>query len=212
MDLFPKTRAAKVRMAILVLVFVLSPLFIRLDRVLWFQLSEKQEGDILFQSLPHSELADAIEGITHSELSHCGILLKRDGKWLVAEASAPCRYTELNEWIMHGRGFRVASYRLKGGLPGGVGALKAQIALFIGKGYDITFEEDDRAIYCSELIDKAYARAYSVHLAEWEALGELDWKPHEDFIRKLERTRLPLDRRMITPVQLSRSSMLEKVY
>lgn len=43
-----------------------------------------QEGDILFQPLPHGPLVDAIEGVSLSIFSHCGSL----GSEAVARSSA----------------------------------------------------------------------------------------------------------------------------
>ena len=45
-----------------------------------------QEGDILFQPLPHGALVDAIEGVSVSIYSHCGIVVRKDGAWFVLEA------------------------------------------------------------------------------------------------------------------------------
>lgn len=40
-----------------------------------------QEGDILFQPLPHSRLVEAIEGVSMSIDSHRGIVERKDGAW-----------------------------------------------------------------------------------------------------------------------------------
>jgi len=37
------------------------------------------EGDLLFQSLPHCPLVDAIENATQSSYSHCGMVVRTDG-------------------------------------------------------------------------------------------------------------------------------------
>ncbi len=58
-----------------------------------------QEGDILFQPLPHGALVDAIEGVSLSIYSHCGIVERKNGAGFVLEAigdvgrpsMAPCR-------------------------------------------------------------------------------------------------------------------------
>jgi hypothetical protein len=46
----------------------------------------------------------------------------------------------------------------------------------------------------------------------WENLGDLNWKPFERFIREMEGGALPLGRPMITPVGVTRSPALVKVY
>src|SRR4051794_6901417 len=45
-----------------------------------------REGDLVFQSLPHNPLVDAIEGVSKSPLSHCGIVVKQGDQWYVLEA------------------------------------------------------------------------------------------------------------------------------
>ena len=55
-----------------------------------------QQGDILFQSLPHMPVIDAIEGCTHSPYSHCGIVVKMGDSWHVLEAIGPVKLTR---WI-----------------------------------------------------------------------------------------------------------------
>ena len=42
-------------------------------------------------------------------------------------------------------------------------------------------------------------------------LGDLNWRPNESFIRKIERTHLPLKRKMITLVALTVSPLVERV-
>ena len=47
-----------------------------------------QAGDVLFQALPRGvDLVEAIEGVTRSNYSHCGVVLKgTDGGWKVFES------------------------------------------------------------------------------------------------------------------------------
>ncbi len=212
MRLYPTTRTDKIRASILACVILLAPFAVRLDRVLWYRLSDKQEGDILMQSLPRGELVDAIEGITQSPWSHCGILVKHDGEWQVAEALGSVRYTPLSRWIIQGRGFVVQSYRLKNLPAGSSAALERGIQKLLGRAYDIRYAPDDSSIYCSELVYKVYDRELGLKIGTWQALGDLNWRPYEGFIRKLEPVRLPLDREMITPVGLTVSPLVGRVF
>lgn len=72
-----------------------------------------REGDIVFQSLPHSRLVDAIEGVTESPYSHCAIVAKQNGKWVVFEAFHNVEVTPLRTFIFRGRNLGFAVYRLK---------------------------------------------------------------------------------------------------
>ena len=62
-----------------------------------------QEGDILFQPLPHGQLVDAIEGLSLSIDSHCGIVDRKGGDWYVLEAIGPVRETPLGVWVARQR-------------------------------------------------------------------------------------------------------------
>lgn len=62
---------------------------------------------------------------------------------------------------------------------------------------------DDGRIYCSELIWKAFQRATGEELGRLQSLGELNWNPYAEIIRKIENGKLPLERRMITPRSLT---------
>ena len=113
MQLLPKTRGARIRLAVWALMLAGVAAFFRLDRVAAYHFSDKAEGDVLFQSLPRQDLVDAIEVITQSAWSHCGILVRQDGRWYVAEAIGEVRLTPLHLWVLRGRRSVVASYRLK---------------------------------------------------------------------------------------------------
>jgi cell wall-associated NlpC family hydrolase len=109
-----------------------------------------QVGDVLFQSLPHNELTDAIEGASKSPYSHCGIVVKRGEAWLVLEANGPgVREIELDLWILQGRGSGFATYRFKAKYTPQIGSIIAAARKFLGKPYDIHYDLDDAKIYCS---------------------------------------------------------------
>ena len=184
---------------------------LRMDRVARALWADKQEGDLVFQSLPRGPLVDAIEGVTRSEWSHCGVLMKRSGSWYVVEALGEVRWTPYAEWIVRGRGSRVAVYRVGNLDPAATGKLRNELTALTGRPYDFRYAPGEDEIYCSELVSLAYERGLGVRLAEWERLGDLNWKPHEAFIREMEVGPLPLDRRMVTPVALTRSPKVTRI-
>jgi hypothetical protein len=71
---------------------------------------------------------------------------------------------------------------------------------------------DEERIYCSELVYKSYQSATDAALGSLVRLGDLDWEPHADYIRELEGGPVPLDRELITPRDLARSSALQPVF
>jgi Permuted papain-like amidase enzyme, YaeF/YiiX, C92 family len=208
----PRSRAGQVRLGLMLMILVGLAAFVRLDRVGWALWSDKQEGDLVFQSLPRGPLVDAIEGVTRSEWSHCGMLMKRSGSWYVVEALGEVRWTPYAEWIVRGRGSRVEVYRVGNLASPDVAKLRRELEALSGRPYDFRYAPGDDEIYCSELVSLAYERGLGMKLADWDRLGDLNWKPHEGFIREMEVGTLPLDRRMITPVALTRSPRVTRIF
>lgn len=170
-----------------------------------------QIGDVYFQSLPPSPLVVAIEGVTQSSYSHCGILNHVDGKWVVHEAIGPVRVTPLADWIDQGVDGGYDVYRLTEPYQSKIAALLKATESYMGRPYDIQYDFDEQKIYCSELIFKAFKSVYGEDLGEVVALGDLNWKPHEAFIRQIDPS-LPLKRLMITPKGLSEAKQLRQVF
>lgn len=170
-----------------------------------------KQGDIVFQSLPHIPVIDAIEGCTHSPYSHCGIVVREGDDWQVLEAIGPVKVTCLDHWIHQGRKEAFAVYRLKTDFQPKVDAMIAAAEKFIGRPYDIQYELDDEKIYCSELIYKGFKRASGQPLGKIVKLGDLDWKPQEKIIRAIAGDPIPLEREMITPRDLAEADQLEAV-
>lgn len=172
-----------------------------------------QEGDLVFQALPHGDLVDAIEGASHSRYSHVGLVMRRDGAWFVREAIGPVMDTPLAEWIARGRyGHAFDAFRLRAPLQAKVPALIQASAAWLERPYDVRYRMDDEAIYCSELVYKAMLAASGVRLGRLQKLGTLDWKPWRATIEKYEEGPVPLEREMITPRAMSEAGELEVVY
>jgi len=212
MRFFPTGRAARVRLAILVCVLIGVGYTFNAQAV-WYRLGyAPQEGDIVFQSLPHAELVDAIEGVTRSPYSHCGVVLRSGERWMVIESLGNVHETPLLQWIARGRKGGFAVYRLDAKYKPVMPEFARQLRTYTGLLYDFDYEMSDKAIYCSELPYKAFQKTTGEELGKLEKLGNLDWKPFETFIKSVQEGRLPLDRLMITPVSLSRASQLKEVY
>jgi len=186
--------------------------FLRFDRAVSYLLSEKEEGDILFQSLPHGPLVDAIEGTTRSEWSHCGILVRKEGHWVVAESIGEVRYTPLFRWILRGRENNLAAYRLKNKIEIDHDDLIDEIDVYLGRPYDYRYAPEEDEIYCSELVYLVYKNRFDIEVGSWQKLGDLNYTDFEPFIKKMEGGNLPLERLMVTPVNLTFNENLRKVY
>ncbi|HET6409405.1 MAG TPA: YiiX/YebB-like N1pC/P60 family cysteine hydrolase [Chthoniobacteraceae bacterium] len=207
--LFPKSRSAWIRSGVIMAILIVVAIYRNVFSLTQLFTYHPQEGDLLFQSLPHGELVDAIEGITQSQWSHCGIVMHKGSHWVVVEAIGHVRETPLPLWIPRGRGGRFVALRPTAVQPS---TLRSALHPYMGRPYDFRYAPGDNEIYCSELIFKAYRDSHGVALGNWQPLGELNWKPFEVFIRKMEAGALPLARPMITPVGLMESGSLRQVY
>ena len=177
---------------------------------------EPAEGDILFQSLPNEpgmDLVDAIEGATDSPYSHCGMVFREDGEWMVIEAIGPVKTTHLADYIGRGREHNLWAYRFdesrRKHIPAALAAMKEDL----GKPYDARYRFDSEKIYCSELIYRGWKAATGEGLGKTVTLGELDWKRYKPVIEAIEgQGNHPLEREMITPRDLAKAPGLRLVY
>jgi len=191
-----------------------SVILTRLPAVFYYFRYSPREGDIVFQSLPHGDLVDAIEGITHSPYSHCGVVLRNDkGQWVVEEAIFNVHETSLFTWEFRGRGGNFTAYRLDPKYDSLTPKFKETLLTFMGRPYDFDYDmSNDRAAYCSSLAYLAFQKVSGEHMGQLEKLRDLDWKPFESFIKSEQGGALPLDRVMITPASLARAPQLHEVY
>ena len=174
---------------------------------------DPQEGDVIFQSLPHGPIVWAIEGVTRSPYSHCGIVAKRDGQWIVYEAYRGVSATPLKTFLFRGRSGGFAVYRLRNDHRHCIPQTLACCETYLGRPYDIRYQLDDEKIYCSELIYKAYRDATNgERLGNLVRFGDMNWQPYEILIKQVEGGEVPVNREMITPVELARARQLEPVY
>lgn len=213
----PQTRGQRIRALIIGAVFfgILGWLFL-LPMTIWL-LYRPQVGDVVFQSLPGGyDLVQAIEGVTESPFSHCGVVQKVDGQWVVIEAIGEVRRTPLLMWIARGRGARVTVCRLKEPHRQHIKAMNAAMDRLMGRPYDFRYRFGDDEIYCSELVFRGYEIATGGEtLGVVRKLGDMNWLPFAKTIQKYEECgpdNLPLDRKMITPRDLAEAKQFEVVF
>lgn len=171
-----------------------------------------QVGDVIFQSSGHTELVDMIEGVSESHYSHCGIVDRHDGKWVVYEAARQVSTTPLKMFIDRGRGDGFAAYRFKTAYQDDIPAIIEKTRAYLGRPYDFRYRLDEEHIYCSELIYKAFEQTTGEKMGELIRLGDTGWQPYERLIKQLENGPVPIDRMIITPIDLALAEQLEMIY
>jgi len=146
-----------------------------------------------------------------------GMLVRAKNTWMVFEAVQPVRLTPLPEWVARGQGGHVVIKRLKDAdrrLDGATLLRMRKIGTrFLGKPYDLTFEWDDRRIYCSELVWKIYKEGAGIELGTLQKLKDFDLS--HPVVRKKMRERygssIPMDEPVISPQTLFESPLLVMV-
>ena len=118
-----------------------------------------KEGDIIFHT-SQSNQSQLIQIATRSKITHCGIIVMRDGKPYVLETLSTLVVTPLDEFIARGKG---GKYWLKRGTKENV---KIEYEQYLGKPYDKGFSLNNDIYYCSELVYDIYIRQLGINLCE----------------------------------------------
>jgi hypothetical protein len=189
---------------------ILIGLFLLPNMLSMFLYSPK-EGDIVFQSLPHNELVDTIEGVTNSPYSHCGIVTQENGTWYVLEALVTVKMTPLKSWAIRGRDAQFEVYRIRDINEDKAKLITTAAKTYLGRKYDARYKLDNDDIYCSELIYLAAKDAAGINIGKLERLGDLNWTPYEKSIVHFEGGPVPMDRLMVTPLSLTKDPKLELI-
>ncbi len=211
--MIPETRFGKIRFSVLIVFLLLVLIDLFLIPSYWTRKYKPREGDFIFQSLLRSELVKLIEGATNSEFSHVGILKRNEaGNWVVVESMGSVHETPLWEFIARGRMDHFAVYRQNPELSKYISGFETEMGKYYGRPYDFRYDMDADFIYCSELTYKACLTVSGIRLGKLTPMGELNWKPFEKTIRKMENGGLPLDRILISPINLAHAPELSLVF
>jgi uncharacterized protein YycO len=169
-----------------------------------------QTGDIIFQTSKSAQSL-VIQQATHSPYSHMGMIVVKDGQTWVLEAIQPVKYTSLQQWIKRGvnQRYRVKRYRTRL-MVEQQQKLVQQAETYLNKPYDVYFEWSDNAIYCSELVWKAYKKALAIELVPLDKLSSFDLShPSVKALMKQRYGRhIPLNEMVIAPSALFNSKQL----
>lgn len=133
-----------------------------------------RDADLVFQTSRSSQSA-AVSLATRSRYTHMGIVHVRDGKPFVYEAVGPVKLTPFAEWVARGENGHVVVKRLSTAIePATLTRMKQVAESFDGKPYDLRFQWDDSAIYCSELVYKIYDAGAGIQIGEKKPAREFD--------------------------------------
>ena len=172
-----------------------------------------QTGDIIFQTSKSAQ-SIVIQKATASPYSHMGMIVYRKGQPWVLEAIQPVKYTPFDAWKKRGVNQRyvVKSFHKKLNAEQQMRLVKSA-EKHLGKNYDLYFGWGDDAIYCSEIVWKAYKEALGVELAPLQKLKQFDLTDPK--VKALMSQRygqnVPLNETVIAPRAIFESKLLLEV-
>ena len=124
-----------------------------------------REGDVIFQT-SQSEQSPLLQIATRSKITHCGIIVMKNGKPYVVETLKTLVLTPLDKFIARGKDGR---YWLKRSNKDNI---KIKYNSYLGKPYDLAFKFDNGKFYCSELIYDIYIKQLGIELCKPKKVGD----------------------------------------
>jgi len=133
-----------------------------------------KEGDIIFISIPNF-LYRAIEIGTNSQTSHVGILLKENGKWMVAESKVPMSgLSSLDDFISRSNHSWFAIRRFRDGLTSAqIKELKIACEARYGGLYDFSFNFNSTKLFCSKFVYEVFYEVCNIEVGTLESFNTL---------------------------------------
>jgi len=167
-----------------------------------------KSGDIVLQT-SQSRMSKPIREATHSPYSHVGLVeVAPDGVYVI-EAISPVSRTPFAAWRKRGEGGKVTVERLPGLTREDADNVVRVAKGWLGRPYDVHFAPGDGALYCSELVTRAFEEGAHVTLGKRQALGELDLAPADK--ARAQSLHVSLAQKVITPASLAADDKLERV-
>lgn len=173
--------------------------------------AQLQTGDVVFHT-SRSRQSQAIQAATDSPLSHVGLVEVTARGVFVVEAVQPVKRTPFAQWKARGVGGRLLVLRPEGLSEAQRGASLAAARDYLGRPYDWRFGWDDEALYCSELVRKAYARGAGVEYGKLERLGSLRVEKLGAALKERYGGKVPLELELVTPASLAEDARLKVVH
>jgi hypothetical protein len=168
---------------------------------------EVREGDVIFQT-SQSQQSPLIQIATRSNISHCGIIVMKNGKPYVLETLKTLTLTPLDKFIARGKG---GKYWLKRSKKENI---KIKYGSYLGKPYDLTFKFDNGKFYCSELIYDIYKNQLGIELCEPKKVEEyliLGTDKLPEIKKAMEKRGITQKQYAVAPVDIFESDYLEDV-
>lgn len=166
-----------------------------------------REGDVIFQT-SQSRQSPLIQIGTRSHITHCGIIVMRDGKPYVLETLKTLVVTPLDKFVARGKD---GKYWLKRSEKENI---KIRYDHYLGKPYDIAFSFDNDTYYCSELVYVIYKEQLGIELCQPKRIDDYlilcsDKLPIIE--REMQRRGITTEQYAVAPVDIFESKNLYSI-
>lgn len=168
-------------------------------------IKEVKEGDVIFQT-SQSQQSPLIQLATRSSISHCGIIIMKNGEPYVLETLKTLTTTPLEEFIARGKG---GKYWLK---RSNLENIKIEYEHYLGKPYDLAFKFNNDKFYCSELIYDIYKEQLDIELCKPKKVSDyfilsIDKIPQMEQVMK--KRGISKEQYVVAPVDIFESEFLK---
>ena len=170
-------------------------------------ITDVREGDVIFHTSQSSQ-SPLIQIGTRSHITHCGIIVMRDGRPYVLETLKTLVLTPLDKFIARGKD---GKYWLKRSDKENI---KIDYAHYLGKPYDLAFSFDNDIYYCSELVYDIYKNQLGIELCKPKQVGDyliLGTDKLDKIENTMQRRGITKEQYAVAPVDVFESEYLHSV-
>ena len=170
-------------------------------------IEDVREGDVIFQT-SLSQQSPLIKMGTRSTITHCGVVVMKDGKPYVLETQKTLVLTPLKKFIARGKDGKYWHKRPK------LDNIKIKYSGYLGKSYDLAFKFDNGKFYCSELIYDVYLNQLGVELCKPKKIDDyliLGTHRIPKIKRAMEKRGITMEQYAVAPIDLFNSKELKFV-
>lgn len=170
-------------------------------------ITDVREGDVIFHTSQSSQ-SPLIQIGTRSHITHCGIIVMRDGRPYVLETLKTLVLTPLDKFIARGKD---GKYWLKRSDKENI---KIDYAHYLGKPYDLAFSFDNDIYYCSELVYDIYKNQLGIELCKPKQVSDyliLGTDKLDKIENTMQRRGITKEQYAVAPVDVFESEYLHSV-